>query len=189
MEKVRIVLLAFFVYGLFIADDVSAQCRSYSSITQKRPFYEVEFDCAKEYSESSYLSDGRNYRALLTGDQVSDFYITFYGGNTYRIAACTDIQGGQVFFTVKDQKGNSLYSNKDYENAPYWDLEFASTIDCKIFVQLTPETQKLASQSGGGEESKTEAETSDTTKKTETGAASGKEVSVCAVLVVGYKQE
>jgi len=165
------------VFGIILVNDVFAQCKDRSS------FYEIETDCAKQYSESSYLSDGQDYRALLKGNETAEFYPTFYDENTYRIAACTDIEGGSLLFTVIDLKGHVLFTNKDHENAPYWDLEFKATLECKIVVQLTPETQQLA---GGSAAKETGTGTGpDSLKKTEDTAP---QASVCSVLIIGYKQ-
>lgn len=156
-------------------NDVFAQCKD------REPFQTIETDCAKQYSESSYLSDGQDYRAVLKGNETTEFYTTFYDENTYRIAACTDI-GGSLIFTIKDYQGNVLFTNKDYENAPYWDLEFNATIECKINIQLTPETQQLARGSVAAKGTETNTEP-DSLKNTEDTTPS-----VCSVLIIGYKQ-
>ncbi len=156
---------------------VFAQCKD------RKPFHTIETDCAKQYSESSYLSDGQDYRALLKGNEIVEFYTTFYDENTYRIAACTEI-GGSLIFTIKDSRGNMLFTNKDHENAPYWDLEFNATIECEIKIQLSAETQKLAQGSVTTEEKETNTEP-DSLKSTED---STPQASVCSVLVIGYKQ-
>ena len=162
-----------------------------------RPFYEVEIECAKANSEPSYLSDGKDYRALLTNNS-SEFIVVFYSNNKYRISACTDV-GGPLSFTVKDHKNNILFNNKDYENAPYWDLVFPTTIECMVTVTLPEETRTLAfgdnapaEEENASESDATPADSGDA----EEGAANGGTVTakpdlkpVCAVLVIGYKQE
>jgi hypothetical protein len=168
------------IFGLTgFADSAFGQCRIPDSNT-KRPFYDVELECAKTNSESSYLTDGKDYRALLSGNEVVEFVSMFYGGNKYRIAACTDV-GGPLSFTVKDKRGNVLFTNKEYENAPYWDLEFPSTMECSIFVQLAPETIEMT---GGGAVADDGSGTDSTTAKK--AAAPAEEV--CSVIVIGYKQ-
>ncbi|MFH1319245.1 MAG: hypothetical protein ABII90_01140 [Bacteroidota bacterium] len=185
-------LLKFAIIGCLsiLINDVFAQCKSYTSPNFKRPFYEVETDCAKEHSESSYLSDGQNYRAQLKGDETSEFYVTFFAGNKYRIAACTDIKGGAIIYTVRDKKNNILFSNKDHENASFWDLDFSNTVECRITIQLTPETQEIAIKELGqpstiDEEKEEGTAETDTTKKAEKTVPN---LPVCAVLIIGYKQ-
>ena len=107
----------------------------------------------------------------------------FFGGNTYRIAACTDV-GGPLSFTIQDYKGNTLFTNKDYENAPYWDLEFPTTIECSIFIQLPPETIKLAGGNSGKSETASESDSVTTDARGNDEAVA----EVCAVVVIGYKQ-
>ena len=168
------------IFGLTgFVDSALGQCRIPDSNT-KRPFYDVELECAKTNSESSYLTDGKDYRALLSGNEVVEFISMFYGGNQYRIAACTDV-GGPLSFTVKDKRGNVLFTNKEYENAPYWDLEFPSTMECSIFVQLAPETIEMAGGSAGTDEA---SEVDSTTAK----KAAAPTEEVCSVIVIGYKQ-
>ena len=175
--KIVFLKIMFIVFGITLMSDVFAQCKD------RKPFYAIETDCAKQYSESSYLSDGQNYRALLKGNEIAEFHTTFYDENTYRIAACTDV-GGSLIFTIKDPKDNVLFTNKDHENAPYWDLEFNATLECKIIIQLPPETQELARGSVTAKETETNTEP-DSLKKAK---GTTPQVSVCSVLIIGYKQ-
>ena len=96
----------------------------------------------KTSSHRSFLSDGKDYRALLTNNS-SEFLVVFYADNKYRIAACTDV-GGPLSFTVKDHKDNMLFTNKNHENAAYWDLVFPTTIECLVTIALPDETKALA---------------------------------------------
>ena len=165
-----------FVFGIFLVNDVFAQCKD------RKSYHEIELNCANKYSESSYLSDGQDYRALLRGDETAEFYPTFYDENTYRIAACTDIEGGSLLFTIIDSKGHVLFTNNDHENAPYWDLEFKATLQCKIIVQLTPETQQLTR--GTAKETGTNSG-QDSLKSTKNISS---QEAVCSILIIGYKQ-
>lgn len=171
-----------------------SQCKS-TSEGVLRPFMDLELECAKTKSDPSYLSDAQDYRAMLSGNEVAQFNSIFYGGNTYRVAACTDI-GAPLSFTVKDHLGNVLFTNKDYENAPYWDIEFPATINCDLFIQLPPETLELV---GGAEEPASENEPQAEEESAEADSGSTEEgtakkteakpkVEVCSVLVIGYKQ-
>ena len=173
-----------------------AQCKT-GVADKKRPFFEVETECAKTNSESSFISDGKEYRALLSNNEAAEFVAVFYANNTYRIAACTDI-GGPLSFTVKDKKKNVLFSNKNYENAPYWDLVFPTSVECKIIVSLPKETRELANGGKIPEESsaaETAEESSDDSAEApaaepkESTKSSGSVAEVCSVLLIGYKQE
>lgn len=96
--------------------------------------------CSKHITQQ-FISDGQTYRALLLNDQYAEFHTTFYGGTVYRIAACSGTTDGNLIFTIKDQEGNVLFTNKDFKNAPYWDFKITSTLDCTIEAALNPETQ------------------------------------------------
>lgn len=95
-----------------------------------------------DYMDSTYISDGQQYRALLNGDEVSEFNITFYGGNQYRIVACGADEDDNIVFTVYDQDHNLLFSNLDYDAIPYWDFKFTSTVNCTIEAKLNTNVKK-----------------------------------------------
>jgi len=41
-----------------------------------------------------------------------------------------------LIFSVYDSDRHLLFTNRDYENTPYWDFKFKSTVDCIIEAQL-----------------------------------------------------
>jgi hypothetical protein len=91
--------------------------------------------CSKNM-QSPYLSDGQQYRALLLADQTAEFHATFFGGSTYRIAACSGLKDGSLLFSLYDEKRNLLYSNKEYQSAPYWDFKINSTLNVILEASL-----------------------------------------------------
>lgn len=93
--------------------------------------------CAGNFNKE-YISDGQQYNTILNGDELAEFRATFYGGSTYRIAACSGLSNGNLIFSVYDKKRNELFSNRKYKNAPYWDFKFNSTMECIIEAQLDP---------------------------------------------------
>jgi hypothetical protein len=94
---------------------------------------------------SSFISDGQQYRAfLLNQEETAQFETTFFGETTYRMAACSGLSDGNLVFTLKDELGNILFSNQEYQNAPYWDFKVKSTIAVTIEARLNP------SNSGSG---------------------------------------
>lgn len=123
MKKVFIISTLIFI-GLFLfntnssaqADEITAQC--------------------SKYLVPPFISDGQQYKALLNEDELAEFHATFYGGSTYRIIACSGLSEGNLLFSIYDKERNLLFTNKDYENSPYWDFKFTSTIDCLIEAEL-----------------------------------------------------
>lgn len=83
-----------------------------------------------------FVSDGQEYRALLNGDEIAEFNVTFYGGSTYRIVACSGTEEGNLIFTLYDRDKNLLFSNRDYQNAPYWDFKIKNTVNLVIEAEL-----------------------------------------------------
>ncbi len=96
-------------------------------------------DCEKLLSNNedgtTFVSDGQVYTAFLDREKA-EFNTTFYGGATYRLAASAGSKENFVIFTIKDQEGNILFSNKNYNNAPYWDFKVENTIPVVITTEL-----------------------------------------------------
>ncbi len=85
---------------------------------------------------SEYIPDGQFYRALLNEEETAEFALTLYGGTTYRVAACSGETDGNLFFSVYDRDRNLLFSNRDQNTEPYWDLAVANTLDVTIEANL-----------------------------------------------------
>lgn len=128
MKKLAYSILFLFL-GLGISITANAQC---DSIANK---------CAAKNMDPSFISDGQQYRALLVNsDETAEFHTTFYGGTIYRIAACSGMTDGNLVFSIYDSQHNLIFSNSNYQNAPYWDFKIKSTLDCVINAQLNPTT-------------------------------------------------
>lgn len=96
---------------------------------------EIIVDGCEEHL-TEYISDGQFYRALLYNDQVAEFETTLFGGNTYRIAACSGEDDGNLVFRLYDQERNLLFTNAEFSNAPYWDFVVENSMNCTIEAQL-----------------------------------------------------
>jgi hypothetical protein len=116
-------IAALTIFAFFLANNVHAQLDSTMSLCQS-------------HMNLPFISDGQSYTALLNGDEVAEFYATFYGESTYRIVAYTGTNEGNIIFSVYDQERNLLFTNNDFENIPYWDFEFDYTMDCIIEARL-----------------------------------------------------
>ena len=119
----RYIKIFLVVLGFSAATTSYAQCDTIANV------------CAKHLS-ANFISDGQQYRALLLSGQTAEFHTTFYGGSTYRIAACSGLTDGNLVFTIKDTENNILFTNADFKNSPYWDFKITSTVDCIIEAQL-----------------------------------------------------
>ncbi len=119
--KKFILLLAISIW--FLPATLHAQCDTIASL------------CVKNLT-AKYISDGQQYRALLLSKEVAEFNATFYGGTTYRLAACSGLKDGSLEFRIFDKQRNLLFTNIEHKNAPYWDFKFESTMDCIIEAQL-----------------------------------------------------
>lgn len=121
--KKNILITAFLIFNISFLTRSYAQCDT------------IAYVCGKHIL-SPFISDGQQYRALLLADQTAEFHATFYGGGTYRIAACTGLKDGDLIFSVFDEQRNLIFSNKEFKNAPYWDFKVASTMDVILEATL-----------------------------------------------------
>ncbi len=113
------------VASLVFAAGASAQCDTIASLCEKN-------------ITAEYIPDGQFYRALLHDDEQAEFNLTLFGGTTYRVAACSGTSDGNLIFSVFDKDRNLLFSNKEYNNDPYWDLVVANTLEVTINAELDP---------------------------------------------------
>lgn len=119
MTTKYLLFAAAFLFGTV----ASAQCDTIASICEK-------------HITAAYIPDGQFYRALLREDEMAEFELTLFGGTTYRVAACSGLSDGNLVFSVLDKQRNVLYTNKEQNNDPYWDLVIANTMDVTIEAQL-----------------------------------------------------
>lgn len=92
--------------------------------------------CAK-HMIAKFVSDGQSYRSLLlNSEETAEFHTTFFGETTYRLAACSGKSDGNLIFTISDEEGHILFTNKTFSNAPYWDFKVKSTIECTINAHI-----------------------------------------------------
>lgn len=83
-----------------------------------------------------YISDGQQYQTILSGEEVAEFHVSFLGGSTYRMVGCSGLTDGNLVFNVYDNEKNLIFTNSDFENAPYWDFKFNYSMDCVIEAKL-----------------------------------------------------
>jgi len=92
-------------------------------------------NCTK-YLAPEFISDGQEYKALLSGGEIAEFHTTFYADNYYRIVAATGKEERNVIFSIYDKENHLLFTNKDHKNSQYWDFQFTNTINCTIEAKL-----------------------------------------------------
>lgn len=125
MNMRRTILSIPFIAGLLCTGGTFAQCDTIATLCEKN-------------ITAEYIPDGQFYRALLREDEVAEFDLTLFGGTTYRVAACSGTTDGNLIFSVYDKDRNLLFSNKEFNNDPYWDLVVANTLDVTINAELDP---------------------------------------------------
>jgi hypothetical protein len=93
------------------------------------------------FMNENYISDGQQYFSLITGDQIAEFSVVFYGGNTYRVITCGGNEDNLVF-VLYDKDRNEIFNSSEFNNTPYWDFQFESTIECFIEAKFSPNTNQ-----------------------------------------------
>jgi len=89
----------------------------------------------KRLLSSEFVSDGQVYTAFLDREKA-EFRTTLYGGTTYRIATSAGTKDNYALFTIKDPDGHTLFSNRNYKNASYWDFKVEESIPVIIETEL-----------------------------------------------------
>jgi hypothetical protein len=120
----KFILALSFVAASALINTSNAQCDTIASI------------CAKHII-SSFISDGQEYRSLLlNSEEYAEFHTTFFGETTYRLAACSGRSDGNLIFSIYDTERHLLFSNRNQQNAPYWDFKVKSSLEVIIEAQL-----------------------------------------------------
>ena len=107
---------------------------SFSNISRAQS--DVTLQNCTRHLKAPFISDGQQYKALLTGSEIAEFHTTFYSDNLYRLVGATGKDEGNVIFSIYDQENHLLFSNRDHQNSPYWDFKFENTINCTIEARL-----------------------------------------------------
>ena len=129
---------------------ILTMCFSISTYSQQNKCDELEpivadlLNSSNNNSSSIFISDGQVYKAFINNDEKAEFKATLYGGSTYRIAAATAKSKALIFEIEntgtndenKSSTRNTLFSNKEFDNSPYWDFKIENTIDCYIKAKL-----------------------------------------------------
>lgn len=94
----------------------------------------IEADCRGNF-QHPYIVTNQPFKALLAGDEIAEFKLTLFSGTTYRISAGS-AGNKYIIFSVFDNNHNLLFTNKDYDNAPYWDFQVEGYMDCIVEAKL-----------------------------------------------------
>gem|GEM_PF-4480645 len=92
-------------------------------------------DCSRHITQG-FIPFDKEYMMEISQGESANYQVTFYDGFVFRLAACTDIRGATLIFSVFDNQGNILFTNKEFELSPYWDFVFKSTLECTVKVEL-----------------------------------------------------
>ncbi len=98
--------------------------------------------------DSQFISDGQRYITQISENETAVFQIVFYENTTYRVAFNFGNYKEKVIFTLYDENQKELFTNADFDNSPYWNFKFESTIHCIIEARLVDGDVNAAPLSG-----------------------------------------
>ncbi|MBE6340924.1 MAG: hypothetical protein E7069_09340 [Bacteroidales bacterium] len=125
MKTSKIFAVAAILLGLAMPIQTSSQ-EDIAEITEKN---------CKEHFQRPFILTGRPFRALITDEEVAEFRATFLSGVTYRIAT-GNAGNNYVQFALYDGDHNLIFTNTEYENAPYWDFSLDGYMECIVEATL-----------------------------------------------------
>ena len=105
--------LLIILFSLFFISNTNAQCRGF----------------AKEYCKKllgNYVATGESNTSELKPGEKHQFMATFYKGQHYRIAVCSDESLGNIQFTIRNAK-RQLYFDNHGEAIKNFDFRVSTT--------------------------------------------------------------
>ena len=105
--------LLIILFSLFFISNTNAQCRGF----------------AKEYCKKllgNYVTSGESNTSELKPGEKHQFMATFYKGQHYRIAVCSDESLGNIQFTIRNAK-RQLYFDNHGEAIKNFDFRVSTT--------------------------------------------------------------
>ena len=134
MKMKLTIMVAAFILAVGFQTSHAQSCDSLVGVCKK----ELKKPSKKD-TKAVFISDGQTYRAFLDGEQVAEFYTTFFKGGTYRLAASAGTKDNYLIFEVFDTSENLIFSSAEHGNTPSWDFKAENTLDIVIRVKLDPD--------------------------------------------------
>ena len=123
--------LLIILFSLFFISNTNAQCRGF----------------AKEYCKKllgNYVATGESNTSELKPGEKHQFMATFYKGQHYRIAVCSDESLGNIQFTIRNAK-RQLYFDNHGEEIQNFDFR-VSTTQQLIISLIVPKSSSNSSE-------------------------------------------
>ncbi|MCB0396608.1 MAG: hypothetical protein KDD36_08145 [Flavobacteriales bacterium] len=79
--------------------------------------------------------------AILAEGETAELLLTFYGGQSYRVAVCSQEVIGQVEFRLLDTKRNVIFDNTQHNLAKTWDFNVKSTQQIIVEINVPKRTE------------------------------------------------
>jgi hypothetical protein len=91
-----------------------------------------------------FTHNGQLNASTLAAGQSSDYNMTFYAGQAYRILVCSEPILGDVTFKVLDQSKKVVFDSKDNDYPDFWDFKVKNTQQFIVHVDI-PRSESGAS--------------------------------------------
>lgn len=99
-------------------------------------------ECFALLKSHGFISDGQDHQAQIKNNRYTKLYVVFYPQFQYRIVICCDNKYTPIEFNLKDNNGNSLFSNLNKDYIRTWDFQFSSIMNAVIELKLSKEYVK-----------------------------------------------
>lgn len=83
-----------------------------------------------------FTHNGQLNASTFAAGQSSDFNMTFYAGQAYRILVCSEPILGDVTFKVLDESKKVVFDSKDHDYPDFWDFKVKNTQKFIVHVDV-----------------------------------------------------
>jgi hypothetical protein len=83
-----------------------------------------------------FTHNGQMNTSTLSAGQSSEYTLTFYAGQAYRILVCSEPVLGDVSFRVLDQSHKVVFDSKDNDFPDFWDFKVKNTQQFIVQVDI-----------------------------------------------------
>jgi hypothetical protein len=137
MKRVLSILLLALAFVCF-GSEAFAQCKNFAKGT-----------CRPKLAP--YIHDGIYNATELSEGESAELFKTFYAGQQYRIAVCSDGTLPPVRFEIMDADRNVLFSNsKDAAGAQVWDFKLEVSQQLIVKLEVGTNDDKASDQVARG---------------------------------------
>jgi hypothetical protein len=119
------------------------------------PFTEAIAQCDKFVKKKCmpkvlpFTHNGQTNASTLSAGKTSEYNMTFYAGQAYRILVCAEPILGDVTFKVMDQSRTVVFDSKQNDLTDFWDFKAKNTQQLIVHVDVPPSASSSSTPPSG----------------------------------------